>query len=218
MIISASQIFHRQKFFSRHVRFRRIYVRQIAPHHFSDNFVYGKILCGVGGNILAVAHDGHFVGNSQNFVHLVRNVNNTAAARAQSVHDFKQMLYFYARQRRGRLVKHEKFRVIRNGFGDFHHLSLRYRQGTHDHFRIYVDFKIFKKLGRIFIHFALRNQSEFRRVSSQPDIVHYVALQNLIQFLMHHRNAVFHGVFRSGKFNFFALDFYAARIFFINSE
>ena len=35
---------------------------------------------------------------------------------------------------------------------------------------------------------------------------------------MHHRNAVFHGVFRSGKFNFFALDFYAARIFFINSE
>ena len=62
---------------------------------------------------------------------------------------------------------------------------------TVTHIAYTYDFKTFKKLGRIFIHFALRNQSEFRRVSSQPDIVHYVALQNLIQFLMHHRNAVF---------------------------
>ena len=87
----------------------------------------------------AVAHDGHLVRDSEDFVDLVRDVDDRAAAGLEVGDDLEQLRHFALRERRRRLVHDEDLRFVRHGPRNLDHLPLRNGQVADAIVRIDVD-------------------------------------------------------------------------------
>ena len=134
------------------------------------------------------------------------DIDDADAFFRQLRHNAEEMVYLVLRQRAGRLIQHKDFCVIGYGFADFNHLSLGDRQVADGLTRINVNLQPVENFLGFSIHsLAVHDSQLIRRETSQPYILHNIAAQNLVEFLVHHRNAVLQRVFRAGKCNRFAV-------------
>ena len=77
------------------------------------------------GHPLAVAHDGDVIGDAQNLVHLVGDVDDAHAPGRQLFNDLKEVLDLVFCQRGSRLIEHDDLGIVGNRLGDLDHLPLR---------------------------------------------------------------------------------------------
>ena len=63
-----------------------------TPDHHGDDLVHIQPFQRLGGDPLAVAQDGYFIAQLENFFHFMRDIDDTAAAIFQLTDDLKQMV------------------------------------------------------------------------------------------------------------------------------
>ena len=73
---------------------RRVHLVHAPPDHQPDQFFDGGFVARQGGDVLAIAHDGDFVGQPHDFFHTVRDVDNRFARRFQAGDDGKEHFRF----------------------------------------------------------------------------------------------------------------------------
>src|SRR5438552_1854040 len=73
----------------------------------------------------SVAQDGHAIGDGEDLVQPVRNIDDAEPLAAQTPERVEQPLDFRRRQRSGGLVEDHDLRVKRERAGNLHHLLLR---------------------------------------------------------------------------------------------
>ena len=188
------QPFYLQKGFSNHVVLFRITVGKLTSYHQTDNFIHRQLFRGTGRNPLSVSHNRYFIGNTQDFFHLMRNIDNSASPAPKHVDNSEQVLHFLLCEGRSRLVKNNHLRLVGNRFCNLHHLSLRYRHPAHNRLRVHMNIQLVKDFLRRRIHLCLAGERAppgYLRETSQPHIVHYVSLERLVELLVHHGNSVF---------------------------
>ena len=96
--IFSCQISYIQQNFARLVCFRRETICQVTTYHELNDLICCQIFCVFCCDPLTVTHDGNFVGNLQNFFHLMADVNHCNASVTQFVDDAEQVLYFFMGQ------------------------------------------------------------------------------------------------------------------------
>ena len=193
-------------------------VGHFAVDHALDDIVGREVLRFVGGDPLAVTHDGDLVGDALDLVHLVGDINDADALIAQAAHDAEQVLDLLAGQRRRRLVKHEDLCVIGDCLRDLKHLALGNGHGADDRLRVDLNFQIVQNSLGVVVHFLVVDQSGLQREPAQPHIFHDAAVEHLIELLMHHGYAVIEGVARAGEIDLLAVHPDGARVLFIDTE
>ncbi len=93
------EIAHLEDHFSRGIFAIRKTLVERAPDHHGDNLVHIQPFQRLGGDPLAVAQDGYFIAQLENFFHFMRDIDDTAAAIFQLADDLKQMVDLFFRQR-----------------------------------------------------------------------------------------------------------------------
>ena len=111
----------------------------------------------------------------------------------EHIDDLEQMLHFFLCQRGGRLVENDDLGIVGNRLGDLHHLPLRNRHGGHDPLGIHLDAQLIEDGHGIVVHFLFLDETGSGGIAAQPDVIHHIALQRLVQLLMHHGNTVVQG-------------------------
>ena len=108
----------------------------------------------------------------------------------------------------GGFVKNDDLRMEGNRLGDFNHLTLGNGHGAHDRLWVNGNFQLIKNCGGILKHFFLGDNGQsfdHLRITPQPDIVHHTALKRLVQFLVHHGDAVIQRLPGGFEIDFFIL-------------
>lgn len=104
-------------------------VDHLAPDHHLDDPVHGGVGGGDRAGVLAVAQDGHTVGDRHDLVHPVGDVDDGHAAVAQTAHPLEQVEALGLRQGRGGLVEDEDLGGREGqGAGDLHQLGLAHAE------------------------------------------------------------------------------------------
>ena len=123
----------------------------------------------------------------------MRDIDNAAAAVPEHIDDLEQVLHLGLRQGGGGLVKYDHLGVEGDGLGNLHHLPLGHGHGAHNRFRIDADAQVVEDLHGGIVHFLFTGEGACHGEAAKPHIVHDVALQRLVQFLVYHGNAVLQG-------------------------
>ena len=154
-------------------------------------------------------HDGDFVRDHLDLVHLVADIDQCHAQSLQLAHDAEQRFHFVCGQRGSGLVQDQHLAVCGNSLCNFHHLHLCDAQRAKLCMGIDLQLQLFQQLLRILVHFGVihhRNRTVlFGGVAAQPDVLGHGACRDRLQFLMHHGNAAVQCIQRGGDGNFFAL-------------
>ncbi len=108
--------------------FLRKQLVDVAADHHGDEARFRHLGDGLGRDGLAVAQHGHAVGDLEDLVHAVADVDDADPLRAQRAHDVEETAYVGLGQRRGRLVHDERARVLRQGARDLDTLAVGDRQ------------------------------------------------------------------------------------------
>ena len=101
-----------------------------------DDVVAGDVGGGVLADEVAVAKHRHLVGDLEQLVHLVGDVDDALALRLQRTDDLEEMLDLALGQRRRRLVHDENVGIVGDRLGDLDHLPVGDREVAHLRFRI----------------------------------------------------------------------------------
>ena len=129
------------------------------------------------------------------------------------------MLHLFLGQRGRRLIKYNDFRVIRDSLGDLHHLSLGNGHRAHDPLRVDVDAKLFKNRFCIAEHLRLvDDNARDLRIPPEPEVVHDRPFERLIEFLMHHGDAVHQRLLAAVEVDLAALEIDVAAVLVVNAE
>ena len=186
-------------------------VNNPADHHFND-IVFGQVLRIFRTDVFAVPHNGHSVRYAVYLVHTVRNVYHSDILSLQIVHYAEKILNLGLSQRRGRFVENKKFRISRNGFGNFNHLLSADGERAEFDRRIDANAYAFEKFGRVRFHFPVVDKPAFHRFSADINILRDRKVIHHIEFLM---NYAYARCLRFGyrrEFNFFAEVFDTSRV------
>ena len=84
----------------------------------------------------------------------MRNIDDAAALFFQLGDDAEKMGHFRVVQRGGRLVKNDDLRIVGNGLGYFHHLSLGDGDRAHNPRRAELNVQFFKNTQGFFAHLS----------------------------------------------------------------
>ena len=193
-------------------------VCQLTAHHQLDDALHRHFRRRLCGDPRAIAHDGHFVGDTQDLLHLVGNINDAAAAVPQHIDDAEQVLHFLLSKRGGGLVEHDDVGMVRDSFGNLHHLALGHGHRAHNGARVHMDAQIIKNRRRISEHLFFGREGPHRGIAAEPDIVHNIALECLVQLLMHHGDAVFQRLFRGFEADFLPIQQDLPAVLAVNAE
>ena len=146
------------------------------------------------------------------------DVDDAAATGAEHVDDLEQVLDFVFGQGRGGLVKDDDLGVVGNRLGDLHHLTLGNGHGGHDGLGIDIHAQLLEDLHGGVIHLLLGSKGTGLGEAAQPHVVHDVALEGLVQLLMHHGHAVFQGFLGIFEVDFLAVQVDVAGILVVDTE
>ena len=201
---------------------RGIQVGQLTAHHLGNDVLLGHIGHIPLANVLTVTHDGHFIRNDLDLVHLVADVHQCNALFLQLPHDAEQRLDLVRRQGGGGLVQDQHLTVGRDRLCDLHHLHLCDAQAAQLCPGVDIQLQLFQQSRRILVHFCMVHHRNgailFGGVAPQPDILGHSTGRNRLQLLVHHRNAALQRVQRGGDVDLFALVFDLALIHLVNTK
>ena len=191
----------------------REHIGHFAADHERNQLILRQILGTVGGNVFAVAVDGDVIGNTENLIHLVGDVNNGDVLRLQLGDDAEQVLNLRVGQRRRRFVHDDNFAVIGNRLRDLDHLHFRDRKVAHLCVGVYIEPQLLEQRNAVLAHLLMvDHEPVFQRDTAQPQVFSNAAFGHRRQFLMDHRNPRVQRLKRRLVADFFALkDDFAAR-------
>ena len=119
-----TEITHRQNDIADRHRLLREHLGDFASDHLPDDVVAGDVGGGVLADEAAVAEHRHLVGDLEQLVHLVGDVDDALALGLERPDDLEQMLDFALGQRGRRLVHDENIGIVRDRLGDLDHLAI----------------------------------------------------------------------------------------------
>ena len=102
----------------------RVEVGKLTTDHFGNDHIGGQFLGFPGADVLTVTHDGDFIADAKNFVHLMADIDDRNALGTQLIDDGEQRFDLGCGQRGGGLVQDQHLAVSRDGLGDFDQLHL----------------------------------------------------------------------------------------------
>ena len=201
---------------------RRILVGQLAADHLGDDLLLGHVGDVPFADVLAVAHDGDFVCDHLDLVHLVADVDQGHALAFQLPHDAEQGIDLVGGQRRGGLVQNQHLAVGRDGLGDLHHLHLRDAQGAEFGAGVDLQFEALEQLLGILVHFGVVHRDDGPKalggVAAQPDIFGDGPGRDGLELLVHHGDAAFQSVQRGGDGDLLSFVLDLAFVHLVNAE
>ena len=103
----------------------------LAARHIVRNLFLVKLFLGAVDDVFAIAHDAQRFGDGEHFVEFVADENQRYALFLQPRDDLVKRLHLFGRQRAGRLVHDDQFRVQQQRAADCHHLLFAHRQCAH---------------------------------------------------------------------------------------
>ena len=172
---------------------------QFTTDHHLDDIIEGQTRDRSRVDPLAVAQDGDLIADAEDLVHLVRDVDDPAAAILQLLNDAEEMVDLLLGQRGGGLVHDDDLRVVRERLGDLDHLHLRNRQIGHLLARIHVDAQLVEDRLRVAVHLGMIDEEPLLGIAPQPEVVHHRHLRHQVQLLVHHGNAVLQRFLRGAE-------------------
>ena len=110
----------------------------LTPHHAGNERIDSGIGCVQRRDPLAVAQHRDAVGEAQNLLQAMRDVDDADACRLELAQHVEEMRRLVVGERRVGFVQDEQLDVAGNRLGDLHHLLLGYRQVTDQGRRVYV--------------------------------------------------------------------------------
>ena len=145
--------------------------------------------------MLAIAEDGDVVGDPEDLVHLVGDVDDGDAEIGEAFDHPVQVRHLAFRNGRGGFVHDDDLRVVADGLGDLDHLLLRHRQVLHPGLRVDVDLPFVEEFAGLAEHGGGTEQSQpATRLAAQPDVLRHHHLGYGGQLLVDHRDAVLQAV------------------------
>ena len=192
--VDGREVLHLKDHLARHVLARRVEVGQLAAHHVGDDFIGRQILRIPGADVLAIAHDGDLVGDAQNLVHLVADVDDADALIPQIPNDAEQGLHLALGQRAGGLIQNQHLAVGRHRLGDFHQLHLRDAQAAQALLGVKIHVHLFEQRLGVAVHGLVVYHRDGAQhllggISTHVDVLRHRALGDGLQLLMHHGDA-----------------------------
>ena len=85
--ILCRQVLHLQHRLADYIVLLRITIRQLTAYHKTDDLIHGKLLRRTRCNPLSVTHDRYIVRDTKDLLHLVGDIDNSAALIAQGIDD-----------------------------------------------------------------------------------------------------------------------------------
>ncbi len=217
--IFAGEMFHLQDGLTRLVGLGRETVGELTAYHQLDDLIHGKLLGGPCGHPGPITHDRNIVGDTEDLLHLMADVDDAAALVPQHIDDAEEMLHLGLRQGGGRLVEHNDLGVVAHRLGDLHHLPLGDGQRTHDGAGVHLHLQIAEDLLCLFPHDPLADHDTAHGgVPSQPEVVLNAAGQGLIELLVDHRHTVLQGLLGTLEVDLFAIQDDGTAILAVNAE
>ena len=183
------QIFHFKNGFPDRTLYLGKHVVHFASNHQLNNLVYIKVFRAIRSDVFAVAINRDIVRNPEDFVHFVRDINDSNIFFLEFCNNAKQMLDLCIGQRGRRLVHDNNTAVIGYSLGNLNHLHLCNGQVTHLLIRINVQIQLVEQLNAVLPHFFMIDDQSLARCASQPQVFANAALGNRRQLLMDHGNA-----------------------------
>ena len=201
---------------------RGIQVGQFAADHLGDDLLFGHVGDVPLTDIMTITHDGDFVGNDLDLVHLMADVDQSDALLFQLVHDAEQGLDFVRSQRGSRLIQDQHLAVCGNSLCNFHHLHLCDAQRTQLCVGVDVQLELFQQVIGIFVHLGMVHDGDgtslLGGVAAQPDVLGHSTGRDRLQLLMHHRDAAVQCIQRGGDVDLFAFILDLALVHLVNAE
>jgi hypothetical protein len=138
----------------------------------------------------AIAEDRDVVGDLEDLVHLVGDVNDGDAFVLERADDAEEVGHLALGNRRGRLIHDDQAGVVGNGFGDLDHLRVGDAQAAHDGVRVDVDLQPLQQRPRVGDHLLLVNQAKApQRFAPQKNVLGHGHVRLRRQFLVDHGDA-----------------------------
>ena len=191
---------------------------QGTAHHGADQFAHVGLLGGLGHDQVTISQHRDFITDFKNLIHLVGDVDQGNALIPEHPHHLKELVHLFHRQGGGGLVQHDDLGVVGDGLGNLTHLPLGHRHVAHGLGQVYGHTQLAEQLGGLFLHDTLVHDTSLGGVSAQEQVVHDVALQALVQFLVHHGNSVFQGILGAGEVDLLAVKVNSALVFLVCTE
>ena len=127
-----AQVFHaEQRIAKGDIAALGVDILQHAAHHHGDDLVLGNFPGGARANNLSVLEHGDAVGQLENLVQTVGDIDDSHALPAQAAHDIKQARYLAVVQGGGGLVQDKDAGLGQQRAGDFHTLLFGQVQAAH---------------------------------------------------------------------------------------
>jgi len=201
---------------------RGIQVRQLTADHLCNDLLLGHLGHIPLADVFAIAHDGHFVSDDFDLIHLVADIDQRHAQSLQLTHDAEQRLHFVRGQRGSRLVQNQHLAVCGNSLCDFHHLHLCDAQRTELCMGVDLQLQLFQQFLGILVHFGVIHHRDgavlLGGVAPQPDVLSHRARRDGLQLLMNHGNASVQCIQWCWDGHLFAFVFDLALVHLVNAE
>ncbi len=208
-----AEVAHREHDVADRHRLLREHLGDLASDHQPDDVVAGDVGGGVLADELAVAEHRHLVGDLEQLVHLVGDVDDALALGLQCPDDPEQMLDLALRDRRGRLVHDEDVGIVGDGLGDFDHLAIG--DGKVADLRLGIERNVepLEQRLRPSTHLVMPDEAEcIQRLAADPDVFGDRHEVHQVEFLMDHGDAVLERVERRRQLDLLPLQLEGARI------
>ena len=149
----------------------------------------------------------------------MRDVDEGDALLAKLAHHLEELLHLLRHKRRSGLIKNDDLGVVRDSFGDLDHLALGHRHGAHGLGEVNGHAQAAEQVVGLLAHTRLVDDAHLvDGITTEEQVVHDVALQALVELLVHHRDTVFQRVLRSGEADLATVERDGALVFLIGAE
>ena len=116
-----------------------VHIVNVAADHHAHQAVWIEVTSGRRGDDPPVLHHGHAVGDLEDFVEAMRDVDEGDTIRGQAADDVEEALQLGIAQDRGGLVEHDDPRIARERLGDLDHLPPRHAEVADDRPRVELE-------------------------------------------------------------------------------
>ncbi len=191
----------------------REHLGDLAANHQLDDFVARNIRSLVLTNESPVAEDRHLVGDLEQLVHFVGDVDDARALGLERADDPEQVLDLAFRQRRGWLIHDQDVGIVRDGLGDLDHLPVGDREVAHFRFRIEGNVEALEQLPCAPSHLLMAHEAEgVQRLAADPDVLSDGHVIHQVELLMDHGDAVLESIEGRRQLDLLPLQFEGAGI------
>ena len=170
---------------------------EFAANHLLDQYVAVDIAGPMGGDVSTVTENRYIVGDREDFIHLVGDVDDADAMRLEIRDDRKEVIHFALGKRGSRLVHDQNVGFEGNCLGDLYDLPIGDGEVSNLNVRIDVDVQAPKQMLGHAAHFRMIHEvhetQSLHRLAPNPDVLGDGHVRHQVEFLMDHRDSRIEG-------------------------